>query len=130
MKETFEEKGKELAKEVLYKSLPEAPASVNIRGYTPDGFDFQFTMRDISDGALFDRLEDRIPALIATGYTPDKKSISKGRTEPSKGGKCPKCGADVIEFEYNGKFHKKCSENKYDKEKGQAYGCDYVEWTK
>lgn len=43
--------------------------------------------------------------------------------------KCPKCGAPlVLTVTRYGKKLKKCSTNKWDKEKREATGCDYVEW--
>ncbi len=43
--------------------------------------------------------------------------------------KCPKCGSPLLlAVTRFGKKMKKCSTNKWDKEKKIATGCDYIEW--
>ena len=132
MKETFEEKGKELAKEALQKSMPEAVASVNFKTTDPNGFDMQFTLRASKETALLDRLEDFIGGLMTTGYKPEVKKSFGGRTGASKeyveGRTCPKCGEKLIYFEAKGKKHIKCSTAKYDWTTKTSSGCDFIEW--
>jgi len=42
---------------------------------------------------------------------------------------CPQCGAKLVKYTTsNGKSMKKCSTNKWDKDKREATGCNYVQW--
>lgn len=131
-KEEFVEKAKEMAKESLQKSIPEAVASATLDVLTPAGYPTLISIRDVSEVSLFDRLEGMEKYLKDAGYQPNIKSFFKGRTEAQKdyveGRVCPKCGSKLVYFEAKGKKNIKCSTQKWNFTTKKAEGCDYVEW--
>ena len=72
-------------------ALPEAPASANFRLTSPGGVTVQWTLRDASEGDLYDRVKGFIRGLVAEGHTvngvaaPAQASAASEYTFPLRG---------------------------------------------
>lgn len=112
------------------ENIIESPASATMTVKSPSGISLMYTMRELSDEKLLERITLQEAFFIANGYTPDSRYPAKKEriTEYVEGRACPKCGAKLIYFESKGVKHIKCSAGKYDFTTKQRTGCDFVEW--
>lgn len=122
----------------MNKDLPESPISVNTRIKSPNGFEYQLTLRngvtekDFSD--LMTLIAQKEQVLLEKKWTPvagyASKSGSKFPEKPVEyvpGRACPTCGSKLVyATKRDGSRFIKCSTNKYIN--GEATGCPYVDW--
>lgn len=108
------------------KPLPEAPASANCRVKTPNGYQWQFTMRATSVSQLLGQIEDMEQYFQTYGWeTPDFFKEKAPKTPPRSYGDCPECGEGEIreltvqkEGKNHGRRFKGCSNR----------DCKFFEW--
>ena len=112
------------------ENIIESPASATMTIKTPNGFSMLYTMRELSDESLLERITLQEAYFVANGYTPDTKYPPKKEKviEYVEGRSCPKCGAKLVYFESKGLKHIKCSTQKWDFNTKKTTGCDFVEW--
>lgn len=112
--------------------LPESPASVNTRLKSPNGFIYQWTMRDEKNSNLFYKIAEMEKKWIADGWTPveDRKGgFPQKEKEYVPDRKCPDCGSKLIYSQKkDGTKFIKCETNKWNPLTKQPEGCSYVEW--
>ncbi|MGB8645440.1 MAG: hypothetical protein WCF84_09395 [Anaerolineae bacterium] len=57
--------------------MNEAPYSVNVFTRNPGGFEMRFTLRAMSEAALFQRVESLIGRLLQSGYEPSGRGVDR-----------------------------------------------------
>lgn len=113
-------------------NLPESPASVNTRLKSPNGFIYQWTMRDEKNSNLFFKIREMEKKWLAEGFTPVEQTSGFPKREAKpieyvEGRVCPKCGNKLVHAtKKDGTKFVKCSTNKFIN--GQATGCPFVDW--
>jgi hypothetical protein len=105
--------------------MEEAKVSVNFRIVNEAGLEEQWTLRDVDENVLIDRVRN-FQAILNVAK-PNKSAVetTTASVEPQL---CPKCGNQLVQFIAKGQTHLKCSTSGWDKIKKQATGCDYVKW--
>jgi hypothetical protein len=97
----FDQDMKEVADELEEKEpqLPEAPVSINVRGYYK-GFSVQITKRNAKGVIELEKIIQAVDNMIEKGFKPswaeetNKKNGVGLDSLPSP--KCPKCGAPMV----------------------------------
>ena len=110
---------------------PEMTSSVTFTLISPSGFPILFTVRDMSEEQLLDKIGVLELRLADEGYAPGKQGYSGyPKKEKKVVGECPKCKGQLIEAtKKDGTTFKKCENNKWDFNLKKNVGsCDYIEW--
>lgn len=115
-------------------NLPESPASVNTRLKSPNGFVYQWTMRDEKNSNLIFKVQEMEKKWLSLGFTPVEQfsGFPKKQARPVEyveGRMCPQCGSKLVyAVKKDGKKFIKCETNKYNPATRQAEGCSYIDW--
>lgn len=113
-------------------SFEEAPASVNTRLKSPNGFIYQWTMRDEKNSNLFFKIKAMEEKWLAEGFTPveDRKGGFPAKEKDYVPNRvCPKCGSRLINAtKKDGSKFIKCETNKWNALTKQSEGCSFIEW--
>lgn len=115
-------------------SFDEAPASVNTKLKSPNGFVYQWTMRDEKNSTLLFKIKAMEEKWLQLGYTPVEtpqygSKYPKKEIEYVPNRACPICQNKLIySTTQAGKKFIKCSTNKYDFQAKKATGCSYIDW--
>lgn len=73
-------------------NFTEAPASFNVKAYSPQGFDIMLTLRDADTGALLKRANSALEWMLKHGYSPTRRSGNGGNSgQQDNGGEPPLC---------------------------------------
>lgn len=122
------------------KQLPEAPLSVNTKVKSPNGFEYQLTLRagvtDEDFSQLMTLIAEKEHILLKKNWTPLTLNTQKGgfpKKEPEyvPDRICPTDGARLVyATKKDGTKYVKCENNKWDKLQNRATGCPFVEWPK
>lgn len=114
----------------------EAPISVNTRVKSPNGFEWQITLRDgateESFQALMTLIANKELRLLEKKWVPvEPKSFSKfppKQVEYAEG-QCPKCQSRLVNGTTTaGKKFVKCETNKWNRSLNKAEGCEWIRW--
>jgi hypothetical protein len=118
-------------------NLPESPISANTRIKSPNGFEWQITLRDGATEEAFSNLMSLISkkeaVLLAKKWTPvEPRAFGAKQPKPVdyvEGAVCPKDKGRVIKKKSKeGKDFYTCENAKYDYTTKQKSGCDFFSW--
>jgi len=107
-------------------TLPEAPASFNVKLKSPQGFSCTLTLRGTNGRELLQRVESALAHLISRGYQPDTYSNNPHKANNGSNGSkpCPIHNVEMRKFEKDGRswFSHKLEEGGWCKGKPQSKG--------
>jgi len=114
------------------ENLNEAPASVNTRMKSVNGFVYQWTIRDEKNSNLFFKIKKMEEKWLESGFTPVEQATGRFPIKPKEyveNRACPKCGSKLVySIKKDGTKFIKCETNRWNAATKQAEGCSFIEW--
>lgn len=116
------------------KNYEEAPASANVRIKSPQGFEWQFTIRDDHASTLLFKMAAMEKRWLGAGFIPVIPThFQKAAPKPVdyiEGRLCPLDGGRLIKPPVGTNRPIKCENSKYNFQTKTSSGCAFTEWPK